>query len=94
VVGNFINDFRVNNDRAIYDQIGNILPDFGPFVDYAETSLLLTRHSAQTQLNHQGVLIRLFMESVSELVQHLQGGVYHRIDFGTQDKLAHLDLVN
>lgn len=29
VVGNFINDFRVNDDRAIYDQIRNILTDFG-----------------------------------------------------------------
>ena len=64
--------FGSNDDHAIYDQIRNILTDFYPFVDYVETSLLQTRHASQTQLNHQSIFIRLFMESMSELAHHLK----------------------
>jgi len=51
MVGNFFDYLRLNDDRTIGDWIRNILTGFSPFVDYIEASQLLTRHSAQTQLN-------------------------------------------
>ena len=74
VIGNPIDNFRLNDNRIVCDQIRNILTDFSPFVDNVEASLLLTRHSAQSDPNRESVLIRLFMESVSELLRHLQSG--------------------
>lgn len=74
VIGDPIDNFGLNDYRVVCDQIRNILTDFSPFVDNVEASLLLTRHSAQSDPNRESVLIRLFMESVSELLRHLQSG--------------------
>lgn len=72
VIGDLIDHFGINHDLILYNQIWDEGSDAFSFVLNLKASLLVDSHPPQLKLMNQSILIRLFVQSMAQLIHHLE----------------------
>ena len=86
VVGDALNDLRIQNNTAVRDQVRNIFTDLHCLVEDIIASLLLARNMTPAKLHNQRVFIRLFQEAMTEFVQYLKSAANDCLSFSPQNQ--------
>ena len=69
MIADTLNGLRIDDDFSENNQIGNILPNLAIAVMDGEAGLLDKWDAEIPELHHQGLLIRLFMEPMSQRIR-------------------------
>jgi len=80
MVGDLIDHLRVHDYGVVYNQIRNEVGNPLTPKQNRKTSLLLPPVPPQSKRDAQSIFIRLFMKSMSDFPQNLQGRTHDRID--------------
>ena len=87
MVGDGINDLGIHYHSIERNQVRVVFADFHLFVEDLIARLLEVGNAAQSELDHQRVLVRLFVQAVTQFVQHLDGTTDNHEDFVLQQQL-------
>ena len=68
VIGDAIDHFDIHDDPSMHDQIGHVFADFHGLVDHVEALLLQSRNLPDAKLHHEGIFIRLLVQSMPQSV--------------------------
>ena len=79
MVGDAIDDFGVYDNGVLHDQIGHKLRNPLTLVHHREPPLLITPDATEPELDDQGVLVGMFVQTVSNPAQNLDRAADDRV---------------
>jgi hypothetical protein len=81
VVGDPVNTLGIHHHFPESDQVGSEFADVFALVKHLKSPLLVERNAATFEFHDQGILVKLFVQSMPEFIQHLERTTNDRMGF-------------